>query len=48
LSLITPEQLADMAPSLAAAWLAKIPTDGIINFLSLPESRNWVACVRAI
>jgi hypothetical protein len=45
-TLLTPEQLADMAPSLAAAWLAKIPTDGII--LSLPELRNWVACVRAI
>jgi hypothetical protein len=37
-----------MELSLAAAWLAKIATDGIVNFLSLPELRNWVASVRAI
>jgi DNA polymerase (family 10) len=41
-----PWQLAFMDFSLAAACLAKIPAERIINFLSLPDFKRWVAGVR--
>jgi histidinol phosphatase-like PHP family hydrolase len=41
-----PEQLAFMELSLAAACLAKISPERIINFMALPELRRWVAGVR--
>lgn len=42
-----PEQLAFMELSLAAACLAKIPADRIINFFPVSEHKRWVAEVRA-
>ncbi|MEA3213554.1 MAG: putative hydrolase [Chthoniobacter sp.] len=42
-----PDQLAFMELSLAAAALAKIPTDRIINFMSVTQLKEWVASVRA-
>lgn len=41
-----PDQLAFMDLSLAAASLAKIPPERIINFLPLTEFKAWVAEVR--
>jgi hypothetical protein len=41
-----PDQLAFMELSLAAASLAKIPTERIVNFLPLTEFKAWVAEVR--
>jgi histidinol phosphatase-like PHP family hydrolase len=41
-----PEQLAFMELSLAAACLAEIPPERIINFMTLPELKRWVAAVR--
>jgi histidinol phosphatase-like PHP family hydrolase len=41
-----PEQLAFMELSLAAACLAKIPPERIVNFMSLAELKRWVAGVR--
>jgi len=37
-----PEQLAFMDLALAAAYLAKIPADRIINFLTVDELKKWV------
>lgn len=42
-----PEQMAFMDLSLAAALLAKIPADRIVNFLPLEKLREWVTRVRA-
>lgn len=42
-----PDELAYMELSLAAALLAKIPAERIINFLALPELIAWIAKVRA-
>ncbi len=42
-----PEQLAFMELSLAAAALAKIPADRIINFMSVTQLKEWAASVRA-
>lgn len=42
-----PEQLAFMDLSLAAAWLAKIPGERIINFLPAAQVIEWAAGVRA-
>jgi histidinol phosphatase-like PHP family hydrolase len=42
-----PDQLAFMELGLAAACLAKIPADRIINFLPVAELKRWVAKVRA-
>jgi histidinol phosphatase-like PHP family hydrolase len=41
-----PEQLAFMELSLAAACLAKIAPDRIINFMPLADLKRWVADVR--
>ena len=41
-----PEQLAYMELSLAAACLAKIAPERIINFMPLSELKQWVASVR--
>jgi histidinol phosphatase-like PHP family hydrolase len=41
-----PEELGYMELSLAAALLARIPADRIINFMPLPELTAWVANVR--
>jgi histidinol phosphatase-like PHP family hydrolase len=41
-----PEQLAFMELSLAAACIAKISPERIVNFLPLPELKQWVASVR--
>ncbi len=41
-----PDQLAFMELSLAAACLAKIPSDRIVNFLPLAEFQAWVLKVR--
>lgn len=41
-----PEELAYMELSLAAALLARIPADRIVNFMPLPELTAWVANVR--
>jgi histidinol phosphatase-like PHP family hydrolase len=42
-----PDQLAFMELSLAAAALAKIPAERIINFMSVPNLKEWAASVRA-
>jgi histidinol phosphatase-like PHP family hydrolase len=42
-----PEQLAFMELSLAAAYLAKIPPERIVNFMSAAELKEWVGRVRA-
>ncbi len=42
-----PPQLAFVELGLAAALLAKIPPDRIINFLPVAELRAWVAQVRS-
>jgi histidinol phosphatase-like PHP family hydrolase len=42
-----PHQLGFMPLGLAAALLAKIPDDRIVNFLSLDQLLAWVASVRA-
>lgn len=42
-----PDELAYMELSLAAAQLAKIPADRIVNFLSLDQLKAWIAGVRA-
>ena len=42
-----PEQLAFMELSLAAALLAKIPAERILNFLPVDELKAWAASVRA-
>ncbi|HEY1049703.1 MAG TPA: PHP domain-containing protein, partial [Prosthecobacter sp.] len=41
-----PSQLAYMELSLAAACLAKIPADRILNFMPVDELREWVQSVR--
>ncbi|MDB6005293.1 MAG: hypothetical protein JWR15_2280 [Prosthecobacter sp.] len=41
-----PSQLGYMELSLAAACVAKIPADRIVNFMDLNELRNWIASVR--
>ncbi len=41
-----PSQLAYMELSLAAAYLAKIPADRILNFMPVQELREWVRGVR--
>ncbi len=41
-----PEQLAFMELSLAAAFLAKIPAERIVNFLPVTELKEWVRKVR--
>lgn len=41
-----PEELAYMELSLAAAMLARIPADRIVNFMPLPELTAWIARVR--
>jgi histidinol phosphatase-like PHP family hydrolase len=41
-----PEQLGYMELSLAAACLAKIAPERIINFMPLSELKQWVASVR--
>jgi histidinol phosphatase-like PHP family hydrolase len=41
-----PDQLAFMELSLAAAALAKIPADRIINFMSVTQIKEWAASVR--
>ena len=41
-----PEQLAFMELSLAAAALAKIPPERIVNFMSVEGVREWAASVR--
>jgi histidinol phosphatase-like PHP family hydrolase len=42
-----PDELAYMELSLAAARLAKIPSERIINFMPLEELTSWIARVRA-
>jgi histidinol phosphatase-like PHP family hydrolase len=42
-----PWQLEFITLGLAAALKAKIPTDRIVNFLSLGELRQWVASLRS-
>lgn len=42
-----PSQLAYMELSLAAACLAKIPADRILNFLPATELLGWIESVRA-
>jgi DNA polymerase (family 10) len=42
-----PEQLSFMELSLAAAALAKIPADRIINFMSVDQIKTWAQTVRA-
>jgi histidinol phosphatase-like PHP family hydrolase len=42
-----PEQLGFMKLSLAAAILARIEPERIINFMSLGQLKNWVAALRA-
>jgi histidinol phosphatase-like PHP family hydrolase len=42
-----PEQLNFMELSLAAAMLAKIPADRIINFMSVDQVKMWAQSVRA-
>jgi histidinol phosphatase-like PHP family hydrolase len=42
-----PEQLVFMKLSLAAAVLARIEPERIINFMSLGQLKNWVAALRA-
>lgn len=41
-----PEELAYMELSLAAALLARIPAERIINFMPLPELTAWIGNVR--
>jgi histidinol phosphatase-like PHP family hydrolase len=41
-----PEQFGYMELSLAAACLAKIAPERIINFMPLSELKQWVASVR--
>jgi histidinol phosphatase-like PHP family hydrolase len=43
-----PWQLAFMDFSLAAAYLAKIPPERIVNFMSLADFKMWVEGVRAV
>lgn len=43
-----PEQLAFMELSLAAACLAKISPERIINFMPLGELKEWIVGVRAV
>jgi DNA polymerase (family 10) len=43
-----PDQFAFMELSLASACLAKISPDRIINFLPVPELRQWIARLRAL
>jgi putative hydrolase len=42
-----PEQLAFMELSLAAATLAEIPAERIINFMSVDQLKSWAQSVRA-
>ena len=42
-----PEQLGFMELSLAAAALAKIPAERIINFMSVDQLKSWAQSVRA-
>lgn len=42
-----PEELAYMELSLAAAQLAKIPPERIVNFMSLEELTEWIGKVRS-
>jgi histidinol phosphatase-like PHP family hydrolase len=42
-----PDELAYMELSLAAALLAKIPAERIVNFMPLEELTMWIAKVRA-
>jgi len=41
-----PEQLEFMELSLAAAWLAKIPADRILNFMPVDSLKHWAQSVR--
>jgi histidinol phosphatase-like PHP family hydrolase len=41
-----PEQLEFMELSLAAACLAKIPPERIVNFMPLADLKRWIAAVR--
>lgn len=41
-----PPQLAFIELGLAAALIAKIPADRIVNFLPVTELKAWVAAVR--
>ena len=42
-----PWQLEFIELGLAAAWMAKIPANRIINFLALPEVNDWVASLQS-
>jgi histidinol phosphatase-like PHP family hydrolase len=43
-----PEQLAFMELSLAAACLARIPPERIVNFMPLADLKRWIAGVRRL
>ena len=42
-----PWQLEFIELGLAAAWIARIPASRIINFLALPQVKNWVVSLRS-
>jgi len=42
-----PEQLGFMELTLAAATLAEIPAERIINFMSVDQLKSWAQSVRA-